>query len=467
MIFDNVKNIYMMGICGTAMGSMAGILQSMGFVVSGSDQNVYPPISTMLHDLGIEIKIGYKPENLSPKPDLVIVGNVMSRSNEEVQALLDSDIPYTSLAKAMGELVIGKRNSIVCSGTHGKTTTTSMFAWVMDYLGHDPGFMVGGIPKNYETSFSKGGGDYFVIEGDEYDTAFFDKVPKFNHYKPKYVVLNGIEFDHADIYEDIGEVVSAFKGLLSRIPKDGILLYKGNDKNIESILTQSNAKRNCSFGDSDSDYHHRNISYNQNYCFFDAYKKNELLVKIKIATFGLYNVWNATAVVGMCNELGFDLEKVADALRTYEGVKRRQELIVQKGDVKVYEDFAHHPTAVGLTVEAMKDRFGSQRLICLFEPRSATSRRKIFQKAYVEAFKKSDLCYIAEPFNQDKIPLEDRFSTEELIADLRANGVNASMFKNARDVVKKIKHDLREDDKIVVMSNGGFDGIYDLLREQI
>ncbi|MCB0349419.1 MAG: UDP-N-acetylmuramate:L-alanyl-gamma-D-glutamyl-meso-diaminopimelate ligase [Bdellovibrionales bacterium] len=454
------SHIHFMGICGTAMASLAGLLKQMGYHITGSDQNIYPPMSLLLERLQIPVMQGYKKENLNPKPDFVIVGNVITKKYEEAQALLASDIPYTSLPVAMGEWLIGDRKSFVVAGTHGKTTTTSLLAWVTDFIHLKPGFMIGGIPKNFDVSFKVPEGDVFVIEGDEYDTAFFDKVPKFKHYKPYYTVLGAIEFDHADIYKDINDVMKAFEILAEKSNPDGIFLSYAENSNTQKIASLAKSKNKISFGIASGDYQAKDIQYTKDATIFKVtYKDNEILT-VKTQLFGEYNVLNALVCVALGHAIGWDLKKVAEALFLFKGVKRRQEIIGLVNGVTVIEDFAHHPTAVKMTIEAVKERFKTSRVHAVFEPRSATSRRKVFQKDYANAFKKADFTWLAKPYAQDAISEEDRFSSQELVKDI---GKSAEVFDGVDEGVKKISSEVKDGDAVVIMSNGSFDGIYQKL----
>ncbi len=457
-------HIHLMGICGTAMASLAGLLKDRGFKVTGSDSNPYPPMSTQLASLGISIAKGYKAENLKLHPDFVIVGNVISANNEEAQELARLKIPFTSLPKAMGEFIIEDRESIVVSGTHGKTTTTSMIAWVAEQLGYKPGFLIGGIPKNFSRSFQNPGGDLFVIEGDEYDTAYFDKVPKFVHYKPKYVILTSIEFDHADIYKDLGAVKDAFIQLMKLIPEDGILVCSHADLNIAEIRKYCKARRIFTYGINEGDYRTRDIKVSDGgSSFFVDGPGQPSVAQIQLKMTGEYNVLNGLAVVAMADALKWNLKKTSEALNLFSGVKRRQEILGEPAGVLVIEDFAHHPTAVRETVRGIQASYPGRKLFSVFEPRSATSRRKFFQKQYVEAFAKSPEVLIAKAFDQTKIDQQDRFSSEELAADLIQQGCSASVFENADQIVSDLAQRTRKGDLVLIMSNGGFDGIYEKL----
>ncbi len=458
--------VHMMGICGTAMASLAGILQEQGHEVRGSDQNVYPPMSTQLEKLGIPLLEGYSPEHLQPRPDLVVVGNVITRNNPEAQALLESDIGYTSLPKALGEYVIQERQSLVVAGTHGKTTTTAMLTSVADQCVPGAGFLVGGIPLSQQRSFRPPQNDWFIIEGDEYDTAFFDKVPKFIHYRPKHVILTGIEFDHADIYSDISQIKEAFCQLIDLIPEEGTLVANGDDPLVRELI----GRARCSvftYGGSSSPGKQGDLDYamgprqningrNQ----FSVFYRGQSVGDIALKSFGLHNSMNALACFALSHQLGWKRHQILQGLAQFQGVKRRQEVLGSKGGQTIVEDFAHHPTAVRLTIEAMREQFPGQRVIAVFEPRSATSRRRVFQKDFVEALKGADVVYLSPPFDQSRIVESDRFSSEELVRDLVQMGRRAHFHPSVGSIVRQIRAESQPQDVVLVMSNGGFDNIY-------
>jgi UDP-N-acetylmuramate: L-alanyl-gamma-D-glutamyl-meso-diaminopimelate ligase len=457
------SHIHLMGICGTAMASLAGLLKDRGYKITGSDQNPYPPMSTQLESLGIQIQKGYRKENLHPKPDFVIVGNVISAGNEEAQELVKLEIPYTSLPKAMGEFIIENRQSICISGTHGKTTTTSMMAWVAQNLGVDPGFLIGGIAKNFSKSFQNPKGNFFVIEGDEYDTAFFDKVPKFVHYRPRHVIFTSCEFDHADIYKDLQAVKDAFSSLMKLVPNDGTLLACAEEANVMELRNQCKAQKNYTYGLRKGDYQAHVQKVSETGTDFTVRFQGKDLGSFHVTLTGDYNVLNTVAVIGLSHQLGWDLGKVKAALQSFEGVKRRQEVLGEPKGILVIEDFAHHPTAVRETVKGIKSKYKGRKVFGVFEPRSATSRRKVFQKDYVEAFQECDEILLAKAFDQSKIDSENRFSSEELIADLKAGGKSANVYDGADAIVVDLKAKARKGDLILIMSNGGFDNIYQKL----
>ncbi len=456
-----------MGICGTAMGSLAGILKSMGYQISGSDQNVYPPMSTQLEKLNIKLMEGYRPENLEPKPDLVIVGNVISKGNPEAVALLERGIPYTSLPKALGEFVIDQRQSLVVTGTHGKTTTTSMATWVAENCGLKPGYLIGGVPENFSLSFrAPGDSAWFIIEGDEYDTAFFDKVPKFVHYRPKHVILTSIEFDHADIYQDLSAVMNSFRRLVEMIPRDGTLVAWGEDQNIQSLLPLAKCKV-ITYGLENGDYRaveRMALNGRNHFCVAKGERK---IADVALKLFGDHNTLNALSVFVMADVLGWSMAQVLGGLSSFQGVKRRQQLLGEPRGVAVVEDFAHHPTAVRLTIQSIRERFPGRRVLAVFEPRSATSRRKIFQADYVKALASADHSYVAEAFDQSKIDPTERFSSLQLVEDLSRMGASSHLGKDVDHLIELLEHEAKKGDVILLMSNGGFGGIYQKLLKAL
>ncbi|OQW46070.1 MAG: UDP-N-acetylmuramate:L-alanyl-gamma-D-glutamyl-meso-diaminopimelate ligase [Proteobacteria bacterium SG_bin7] len=461
------SHIHFIGICGTAMASLAGILKNMGYVVTGSDENVYPPMSTQLNHIGIEIKIGYKSENLAPKPDLVVVGNVITKKNPEAIALLASDIPYKSLPDLIGSLVIGDRDSYVVSGTHGKTTTTSLLAWMAEKCHLNPGFLIGGIPRNFSNSFRVPKGNVFVIEGDEYDTAFFAKVPKFIFYKPKFVILTSIEFDHADIYKDLDAVKVAFKMLLEKIPNDGVLVANEDDENIRELVKEAYPFKVVTYGEKKGNYKLGAVKQVPEYSEFEVIYNGKVIDRVKVTLFGTYNLLNALACYAVAQERGWQLRRVHEAMASFEGVKRRQEVLGQPDAVWIIEDFAHHPTAVRLTVTAIQKRFPNRKVFSVFEPRSASSRRKVFEDDYIEAFSTSHEVVLSDPFNQSNIDEKERLSSDRIVRALNSRKVKAQKFSGADAIVDYLGKEAKPKDVILIMSNGAFDGIYQKLIKRL
>lgn len=470
MAHQSLKNIkagshvHLMGICGTAMASLAGLLKDKGYVITGSDSNPYPPMSTQLENLGISIQKPYSAKNLNPLPDFVIVGNVISASNEEAQEMMRLNIPYCSLPQAMGEFIIGDKQSYVIAGTHGKTTTTSLMSWVLDQAGQKPGFLIGGIPKNFSQSFRNPLQDVFVIEGDEYDTAYFDKVPKFIHYRPKNVILTSIEFDHADIYADFEAVKNAFIRLMKLIPENGALVFWGDDQNVQSVSSFCSIEKKYSYGfNSKNDFVCQIIEENEGLTRFSVSFQKEKLADFVTTMTGRYNILNATAVIAQAYLNDLPLNAVMTGISTFAGVKRRQDILGEPGGVLIIEDFAHHPTAVKETIEAIQNKYKNRKVFSVFEPRSATSRRKVFQKDYVEAFKQGHEVILAQAFDQGKIAEDDRFSSQELVADLVKLNKKAQVLASADEIVDYLKKTAKPQDIVLIMSNGGFDGIYQKL----
>jgi UDP-N-acetylmuramate: L-alanyl-gamma-D-glutamyl-meso-diaminopimelate ligase len=462
-------HVHLIGICGTAMASLAGLLKDRGFRVTGSDQNVYPPMSTQLEKIGIQIMPGYRRENLNDHPDLVIVGNVISRKMEEAQALLESTIPFTSLPSAMGQLVIDRRHSIVVSGTHGKTTTTSLCSWIGDQLGLKPGFLIGGIPKNFDLSYRVPEGDWFVIEGDEYDTAFFDKVPKFIHYRPRSIILTSVEFDHADIYRDLEHVKEAFMMLLKLLPENGVLVTSAEDDNISDLLHRLDpylreaGRKVCTFGLQHGDYFAREVATTSFGVEFKVHRQDRPPEVVPSQLIGEYNIKNMLAAFALYESLGFPASKISAAISTFKGVKRRQEIIGCPNDITIIEDFAHHPTAVKQTIQTVQTRYPKAHVFSVFEARSATSRRSVFQSEYADALGVAQSVLMPPAFNQTAIPEEQRFSTDRLLEALRTRGIKIELCESVDVIVESLKKQAKPGDVILIMSNGGFGGIYDKL----
>jgi UDP-N-acetylmuramate: L-alanyl-gamma-D-glutamyl-meso-diaminopimelate ligase len=464
---DHVNHIHLMGICGTAMASLAGMLKQKGFMVTGSDQNIYPPMSDFLEDLAIPVQKGYKPENLSPKPDLVIVGNVISRQNPEAVQLGVLNIPYISMPQAFGEFAFKDKTSIVISGTHGKTTTSSLASHVLEKAGLDPGFMIGGIVKNFQSSFKLGKGPYFVIEGDEYDTAFFDKGPKFLHYMPKIVILTSIEFDHADIFRDLNHVIETFRRLISIIPPEGILIANRDDRIVMAEAERAKC-RVITYGlNEGSEWRALNISCRNGETGFDVMRDGKSYASLVTPMYGDYNISNLLSVVALAELLNIEKSVLYNACVDFKGVKRRQEIRGEKRGILVLDDFAHHPTAVEKTIEAVKKRYDGRRLLAVFEPRSNSSRRNVFQENYTLAFDKADLVFIPDPVLMEKIPTEERFSSEKLVESLNKRHMNARHFTDSQHLLDAIVCEARTGDVILIMSNGSFDNIHDRLLERL
>jgi UDP-N-acetylmuramate: L-alanyl-gamma-D-glutamyl-meso-diaminopimelate ligase len=451
---------YLIGICGTAMASLAGMLQARGFVVEGSDSDVYPPMSDFLERMGIRAYKGYRAENLAEsKPDVVVIGNALSRGNPEVEAVLDSGTRYVSMAETVKELFIRGKNSIVIAGTHGKTTSTAMMSWILEQAGRKPSFLVGGIAENFGKSFQVSDGADFVIEGDEYDTAFFDKGPKFLHYLPRIVMLKNIEFDHADIYADLEALKTSFRRLINIVPRSG-LIVAGVDSPVVRELITAAFSRVATVGIESGEWRAENIQTTEAGMTFDVTKGQTHVGKFSIPMLGTFNVRNALDVIVTSKEFGVDHRVLQSALSSFKSVKRRLELKAEVNGVRVYDDFAHHPTAVLETLSAVRQRYAQDRIWAVFEPRSQTCRRRIFESAFIKAFDPADAAVIARVFGSSKLAPEDQLSPERLVEGIQARGRTAVTFDTTAEIVEFVAGKAVAGDHVVVMSNGGFDGIH-------
>jgi len=449
------------------MASLAGILKQEGYLVTGSDQNVYPPMSQFLKDLSIPVLEGYKGENLQPAPDLVIVGNVITKLNPEAVELSRLGIPYLSLPQALQAFAMKGKKSIVICGTHGKTTTTALIAWVLENSGLDPSFMVGGIPKNFGKSFKLGKGPYFVIEGDEYDTAFFDKGPKFLHYSPWLTVLTSIEFDHADIYRDLGHVRESFQKLIRLIPPEGLLIANHDDPVVVDEVKRAGCPVVTYALESGGDWTASDITVREDFTVLRAGNRDGGTVEIKTPLYGRHNVSNLLSTLPLSAFLGIETENLLRGLETFQGVKRRQEVKGETKGVLVLDDFAHHPTAVRETLQAVKDKYRHRRLVAAFEPRSNSSRRNVFQEQYASSFDRADLILIPEPPMKEKIPVEQRFSSEALVEDLNRKGLSAFYFPDTALLLEELLEQSCAGDVVLFMSNGSFDNLPERLLKKL
>jgi UDP-N-acetylmuramate: L-alanyl-gamma-D-glutamyl-meso-diaminopimelate ligase len=430
--------------------------------VRGSDQAVYPPMSTFLQEQGIRALDGYKPEHISGDLDVVVVGNAISRGNPELETVLEKKIRYCSLPEIIREQFLWGARSIVITGTHGKTTTTSLVGWVLTDCGSDPTVLIGGIAANFGASYRLGSGRDFVIEGDEYDSAFFDKTAKFLKYLPDIAVVNNIEFDHADIYPDIDAVNLAFKRLSVLVPRNGLLLL-GADSPLAAKLADTAKSPVETFGTGDGlDWQALDIQVSESGTSFKVRRKGTLVGTFKVPLLGVHNVRNALVAIAVGAQLGIDLKHVADALCRFEGVKRRLELRGSVEGIRVYDDFAHHPTAIAETLAALRLAHPSERIWAIFEPRSASSCLRVFQHDFVRALQGADEVVLAQVF-RDRIPDDRRLQPEEIVADLRAAGRGARYLPSTAQIIEEVAADARSGDLIVIMSNGGFDGIHDNL----
>lgn len=464
---------HLIGICGTAMASLAGMLKARGHRVTGSDQNVYPPMSTQLESLGIEIIHGYKAENADIPRDVTVVGNTIMRGNPELEEVLDRKLLYRSQAETVRDEFIRGRRSLVVAGTHGKTTTTSLAAWMTEVGGLAPSFLVGGVVQNFGQSFRVTDSEYFVIEGDEYDTAFFDKKPKFMSYLPEIAIVNNIEFDHADIYKDLEAIKWQFSRLMNLVPGNGRLICGIDSPVVGEVLASMEGKlytRVETFGLCDSArWQARDVEFTTEGTRFKVFCDNELWAEFTTRMFGEFNVRNCLSVMIAADAWGISTAKMQEAFDSFESVKRRMEVRGVECGVTVIDDFAHHPTAVNETLKALRQRYDGKRLIAVFEPRSRSSRLAVFEEQYRAAFDHADSVIIAGVFNpEDAKRFGDKLlDVEKLVADIAATGRRASTFPNADAIVEHLAPYLSDGDVVAVMSNGGFDGIHDKLLTAI
>jgi UDP-N-acetylmuramate: L-alanyl-gamma-D-glutamyl-meso-diaminopimelate ligase len=456
---ESPLHLHLLGICGTGMAALAGILQELGHRVTGSDEHVYPPMSTFLEGLGIAIQNGYHPENLEPAPDLVVVGNVIRRDNPEAQAVLERELPRLSLPQALNRFLVGGRQSIVVTGTHGKTTTTALIAWLLQATGRDPGFMVGGIAKNFQSNYRVGRGPIVVLEGDEYDTAFFDKRPKFVHFQPAIAVVTSVEFDHADIYPDLEAVRRAFETFLAQAPPSATLLACGDAPLVRQVCRRAAGPVEYYGLGEEVAWQAVDIKPTKGGVSFTLCKHGAPWGEFFVPLLGRHNVANTTAALAVMANLGAAPSEVKAALATFEGVKRRLEIVCQQRDILVLDDFAHHPTEVAATLAAVRTGYPGRRLMAAFEPRTNTSRRKIFQEPYIKAFHDADLILIREPPDLWKVPEDEQFSSWQLVQDLVACGKKALYFPTTDHLLHSLLRGLKPNDTVVVMSNGSFDGL--------
>jgi UDP-N-acetylmuramate: L-alanyl-gamma-D-glutamyl-meso-diaminopimelate ligase len=461
--------IHLIGACGTAMGTLAALLKQRGHDVSGSDEHVYPPMSDFLRREGIALLEGYREQHIEPSVELVVVGNAISRGNAELETVLDQRMRYCSLPEAVRDFFLWGSESVVIAGTHGKTTTTSLTGWLLAHAGLDPGILVGGIARNLGpdgASYRLGNGRLFVIEGDEYDSAYFDKTAKFLKYVPTIAVVNNIEFDHADIYADLDAVRLAFRRFVNLVPRRGLTLL-GIDSPEAAALVPLAPSRVQTFGTADAaEWRAVDVSFEGASARFRLLRSGSDAGEVRIPMAGLHNVRNALAAIAVGADLGVPLDTLREGLLAFRGVKRRLELVGERRGVTVYDDFAHHPTAVAETLRAVRGAAPGHRLWAIFEPRSASSCRRVFQKDFATAFTGADQVVIATVFRSN-LPPSERLSEAELVADLTSAGVSARHLPDVDTIVRTVAAEAQAGDLIVVMSNGGFGGIHGKLLQAL
>lgn len=458
--------IYFIGICGTAMGNGALLMRALGHEVSGSDDSIYPPMSDLLRDQGIAVLPGYAQQNIdAARPDIVIVGNALSRGNEEVETVLERRMPFTSLPELLKQEVIQGKTSVVVTGTHGKTTTSSLMAWTLESAGREPSFLIGGVPENFHQGYqARPESEYVVLEGDEYDTAFFDKRSKFFHYLPTVLVINNIEFDHADIFASLAEIRLAFKRVANLVPRNGVIVANADDPNVMEVLEGAHAPI-VTFGLSgNANFVAEEIEYTENSSRFSLRAHGHPAGRLELPMLGEFNVRNALAVTVAARHLGLTMEEIQLAFSGFRSIKRRLEQRGVFNGVTVYDDFAHHPTAIRQTLAALRQRYPDRKLIALFEPRSNTTRRNVFQRELAECFQPADAVFISQIARLNLLKPEERLDPERVIEDLHAAGKEAYYLPDSAAIASEAARIARPGDVVVVMSNGSFGGIHDLLK---
>jgi UDP-N-acetylmuramate: L-alanyl-gamma-D-glutamyl-meso-diaminopimelate ligase len=466
------RHIHLSGICGTAMASLAGLLQLQGHRITGSDGAAYPPMSDLLAGLEIPVLEPYAEKNLDPAPDLVVIGNALSRGNPEIEYVLDKRIPFTSMAALLRKEFLEGRESLVVAGTHGKTTTTSMLAWIYQVgsksdLGLEPSFLIGGVAENFGTSFQLRPTFTFILEGDEYDTAFFDKGPKFLHYFPDGLILTSVEFDHADIYTDLEAVKTAFKRLVNLVPRRGLIVaYDGNPNVTECVSNALCRVERYGFS-AEAEWRIQNLRNEKGLSRWEVWHGGALWAELEMRLAGEHNVLNATAAAALAFGQGVSVKSIQTALATFKSVKRRLEVRAEIGGITVIEDFAHHPTAIRETLRALRSVYPDSRLWAVLEPRSNTLRRKVLEADLIASLQQADRVILAGVYQQQRIPEGERLHPEEVVAALNAAGTEAVLCPDVEAILSEIVPKLQAGDVVAILSNGGFDGIYEKLPAQL
>jgi UDP-N-acetylmuramate: L-alanyl-gamma-D-glutamyl-meso-diaminopimelate ligase len=469
--WSRIRRIHLIGVAGTGMGSLAGMLGAAGYEVTGSDENVYPPMSTQLERWGIDVLTPYRAENLDrARPDLVVVGNVVRRVNPEATAMRDRGLPHVSFPAALGELFIAPRHGVVVVGTHGKTTSSAMMGFVLHHAGRDPSFLVGGVTRDFDSNFRLGTGPHFVVEGDEYDTAYFDKGPKFLHYRPRTAVFTSCELDHADIYRDGAHYESAFEAFVDLMPEDGFLAACASYDSVLRIASRSRARvETYSVDRPGADWEARGLRLAADGARFALVRRGAVLQEVHMPVGGAHNVENALGVAAAATALGLSPAEIAAGLAAFRGVKRRQEVRGTAGGVVVLDDFAHHPRAVEKTLAAIRGSFPGSRILAAFEPRSNTSRRNLHQDLYAAAatWGDADEVFLLRPAPTDKVPEDERLDLDAVARELEAGGKRARIFEAVDAMVPAIASAARPGDVVVAMSNGAFGGIWGKLLDAL
>lgn len=455
---------YFLGIAGTAMASLAALLKMKGHQVWGTDQAIYPPMSDFLVEHGIQVYEGYDKRHLQEPLDEVVIGNSLSRGNEEIEEILSRKMPFTSLPKLIHDEFIKDHHSIVVSGTHGKTSTTALLSWIFEVAGLSPTFLVGGVAKNFSSSIKLGKGKHFIIEGDEYDSAFFDKRPKFLHYFPQHLIINNIEFDHADIYPDLDSIKNEFKKLLKLIPTGGLIVANGNVDAVGDVIKSKHSRLQV-FGDgSDVDWSYRNIRANGLETQFDLIHGRKKIDNLSLSQPGEHQVQNAVAAIAVARDLGVEWQIIQKALASFKGVKRRLEFWGKLNGALIFDDFAHHPTAIKKTLSVLKQVFPNHRIVALFEPRTNTTVQNFFQKELSQALSLADSVFITPIYRPERITSEKRLSIVKIVQQLKKKNISAKVLDSCSQIPKLLPEVLGEKDVLVIMTNGSLGGYYSIVK---
>src|SRR5881296_462994 len=461
------KRVHLIGICGTAMASLAGMLKQRGFHVTGSDAAAYPPMSDFLGSLGIPVSQPFTEKNLTPRPDLVVVGNAISRGNAELEHVLDERIPFCSMPQILHDEFLQGREVIVVAGTHGKTTTTSMLAWIFETAGLRPSFLIGGIAENFGSSFGLGEGRYFLLEGDEYDTAFFDKGPKFLHYFPDAVILTSVEFDHADIYKDLEAVATAFKRLVNLVPRRGRIVAFDEGDSVERSISRALCPVERYGATQNSTWRMTNLRFEPARTSWSVLHNGEHWADFEFSLGGEYNVLNATAAAALAAGCSISKDKITTALKTFMSVKRRLEVRAEVNGITIIDDFAHHPTAIAGTLAALRSRYPGARIWAILEPRSNTLRRSVLQNELAKSLALADEVVVANVFKSDAIPEAERLDLTALATAIQKHGRRARIVPEVDGIVQLVAPEMRPGDVVTILSNGGFGGIYEKLPQRL
>ena len=467
-LLEAIRHVHLVAVAGTGMGTLACMLADRGFRVTGSDQAAYPPMSDQLRKAGIEVQKGFSPQHVqAERPDLVVIGNAVRSENAEARAVLEAGIPYLSFPDAVHHLFIRGKHSVVACGTHGKTTSTSLIGWILTHAGADPSVLLGGVAENLGGGFRLGEGEHFVIEGDEYDTAFFDKTPKFLHYAPRTLLFTSCEFDHADIYPSLAHIQDAFRELVALTPADGLIVAATDAPAVREVLQEARAPVQGYGFEEAADWKVSDVAFDERVTRLNVWRNGERMGPVSVPLFGRHNVENVLGALAICHGLGIGIEASGAALAEFQGVRRRQELRGEVAGMVVIEDFAHHPTAVRETIAAVRGRYPEHRLWAVFEPRTNTSRRRFFEDAYVDALAGADGVVLAGVYRADDIAEDERLRPERVVEALQARDIDACYKPDVDAIIEHLVRGRKGRDVALIMSNGEFGGIWERLLARL